>query len=328
MERDSKFELLRILAMMMIILNHYEQYGGINFKYSRVFAPLGQVGVGIFVMISAYFLTSENNSKQKIFNRILSLWCHVIFYSWIILIVDLFIKFSSINIQLLIKSIFPVMANNYWFVTSFFFLMLITPFLNKIIRNVNKIQLILILIILIVFSSITTIIGQPYTPFGERLNVGVMISDYIFIGYYRKYGIKLGDFTLILVALVFYIAEYFTITSGFPSIVLSATLFILVVQIMPSYHSYCINWIASSVFASYLITENVLFRKIFWQILTSLFTFHNKFLEGFVITIIAIIITVLIDKIYLLIFNNLIRKKLNVFAEALTDKVILEKRFS
>lgn len=58
MKRNSKFELLRILSMVMIIMSHYQLYGKVRFEYSKILAPLGQIGVGIFVMISAYFLVT------------------------------------------------------------------------------------------------------------------------------------------------------------------------------------------------------------------------------------------------------------------------------
>lgn len=182
---------------------------------------------------------------------------------------------------------------------------------------------------MIVFSSIITIIGQPLTPFGDNLNVGVMISEYLLVGYYRKYKVKVNNFALIIVAILFYLAEYMTVisngipsvTSGFPSIVISIALSVLVIQATPSYYNSVINWIASSVFASYLVTSNVLFKYQFWKISTSLLSLHSKIIEGIIITIIVILITVLVDKIYLLLFNGLIKNRLNSFAKRMTHKL-------
>lgn len=204
MKRDSKFELLRILSMGMIILSHYEIYGEPHVRSLRFLAPLGQVGVGIFVMISAYFLTEERNSKSKLLKRLLNLWCHVVFYSWVLLIIDLLAGFSPIYKSALVKSLFPIAGNNYWFVTSFFLLMFIVPLLNEFIRKANKQQFSLSLIVIVVSSSITTIIGQPFPPFGQQLNVGVMISEYLIIGYYRKYNVRFNNIVLLFTALFFY----------------------------------------------------------------------------------------------------------------------------
>lgn len=300
--------------------------GGENYKYSNFNLPLGQTGVGIFVMISAYFLTEERKTETKLLRRLLFLWCRVVFYSWLILLLNLLFGFSVMNKKSLVKSVFPIIGNNYWFVTSFFFLMVIVPFLNHVIKRLVRQQLIAVLIIVIIFSSITTIIGQPVTPFGGELNVGVMISEYILIGYYRKYNIQLNNIMLIIMAVLSYFIEIIlNINAGFPSIVLSATIFIVVVQSIPHYNSEWINWIASSVFASYLVTENVLFRKYFWQVATNHLSLQNKILEGFLITIVVILLTVLIDKIYLFIFNRCIKKHLNSLANKWTYKLELNK---
>lgn len=55
MKRNSKFELLRIISMGMILLSHYRLYSGNTSEKLRILDPLGQIGVGMFVMISAFF---------------------------------------------------------------------------------------------------------------------------------------------------------------------------------------------------------------------------------------------------------------------------------
>lgn len=56
--RDSKFEILRIISMIFIVISHYSLWGKWNdankFKY-LVYQPLGQIGVCVFVLISGYF---------------------------------------------------------------------------------------------------------------------------------------------------------------------------------------------------------------------------------------------------------------------------------
>ena len=73
MKRDSRFELLRIIAMVMIILSHYQLIGGVNTKSIDIFSPLGEIGVGLFIMISAYFLTGEEQPETRLLKRILTL---------------------------------------------------------------------------------------------------------------------------------------------------------------------------------------------------------------------------------------------------------------
>lgn len=62
----------------------------------------------------------------------------------------------------------------------------------------------------------------------------------------------------------------------------------------------------------------------FWKNATIIISLHNRFLKGFVITIFAILITVIIDKIYLFLFNKLIKHKLNLLTKNLTYRLNLD----
>lgn len=83
-KRMSNFELLRIIAMMMIVFSHFVQYGLMRNGYQGAFEiwysqsvisqlvtsslALGSVGNGIFFMITGYFYSQKNKiSLKKIF---------------------------------------------------------------------------------------------------------------------------------------------------------------------------------------------------------------------------------------------------------------------
>lgn len=81
-ERNSAFELLRIIAMMAIVICHFATHGGFDFDTTTVTVPKlwwyfmemgGNFGVNIFVLISGYFLIV---SKNRVFNfkRVLKFW--------------------------------------------------------------------------------------------------------------------------------------------------------------------------------------------------------------------------------------------------------------
>ncbi|PTM26759.1 acyltransferase family protein [Limosilactobacillus reuteri] len=320
MKRDSKFELLRIISMAMIILSHYGiygvKYGGISSQNLAFIKPMGEIGVGLFIMISAYFSTKKEMSVKNLINHFWKIYMRVVFYSWVILLCNIIFKFSSLNIKFTLKSVFPIIFNNYWFVTSFIFLTLLIPLLNKLINSTTSQQLIIIIIIIIIFSGIIPIFGQPFSPLGENLNASVMITEYLIIGYYCKYDIKITNFILTIVLLITIVGEFLTnIFTGFPSIIASAIIFFFILKI-PSFYSRIINWIAASVFASYLITENVLIRIPFWKLVGNLKLPVDNIIKGVFITVMVILVTTLIDKIYILL-NNL-------FISRITDKLRLK----
>lgn len=169
---------------------------------------------------------------------------------------------------------------------------------------------------MIIFSGIIPIFGQPFSPLGENLNASVMITEYLIIGYYCKYDIKITNFILTIVLLITIVGEFLTnIFTGFPSIIASAIIFFFILKI-PSFYSRIINWIAASVFASYLITENVLIRIPFWKLVGNLKLPVDNIIKGVFITVMVILVTTLIDKIYILL-NNL-------FISRITDKLRLK----
>ena len=68
-KRDSNFELLRIICMVLIVIHHFSVHGGyftetqgtlpFNATLIDLFAMGGRLGVNIFVLISGYFLINS-----------------------------------------------------------------------------------------------------------------------------------------------------------------------------------------------------------------------------------------------------------------------------
>lgn len=78
---------------------------------------------------------------------------YFLFYYNIYIIIVLF-GLKPFNIKDLIKSLFPVITNQYWFVNVYLAMYLLSPFFNKLINNISKIEYKKLLIILIILFSI------------------------------------------------------------------------------------------------------------------------------------------------------------------------------
>ena len=83
--RNSAVELLRILAMLMIVLSHICVHSGFDSTYSLLtvnrlfvqFGYLGNLGVVLFVLISGYFQCTAGFRPQSISRLLAQVW----FYS-------------------------------------------------------------------------------------------------------------------------------------------------------------------------------------------------------------------------------------------------------
>lgn len=76
-ERDSSFELLRIISIAMIILCHYTLYNGfihnpnipaIVKPFSMCAFSFGKLGVNIFILITGYFMISKKSNSVRLYN--------------------------------------------------------------------------------------------------------------------------------------------------------------------------------------------------------------------------------------------------------------------
>lgn len=202
--RESNFELLRIVAMFIIIMSHCDEIFGLSTLYmntlgaNKIITDLlhigGQIGVGCFLLISAYFLVDQKFSLK----RLLRVIGEVLFYNITIYLIWL-IKHSingdlvkNIAIEKAVYSFLPITFTQYWFVTAYIILIILAPFLNKLIDALSKKDFQILLAILIV---VFVILGGAF-PKGKFITTKVMngmfdgriypVFIYYFIGAYIK----------------------------------------------------------------------------------------------------------------------------------------------
>ena len=131
-------EILRIVAMLMIITLHYLDKGGVlkeftlkmglNRELAWIIEALCMGSVNIYVLISGYFLSK---SEFK-FKKVILLWAQILCYSWIITAVFAIVTKGAFNfangIYDAIPLILPVTGAHYWFGTVYILLYLFVPF--------------------------------------------------------------------------------------------------------------------------------------------------------------------------------------------------------
>ena len=136
-KRNSNLEILRIIAIIFIIAHHFSVHGfeNVNFAVTNVnsyliyfFALFGEIGVDVFILISAYFMI---NSKFT-FKKLLILGGEVYFYSvaFFLLFLTILTPVSPINLHFIVSSFLPISQSTYWFITDYILLMIFSPFLN------------------------------------------------------------------------------------------------------------------------------------------------------------------------------------------------------
>lgn len=196
--RQTNMELLRILAMFMVIILHYLGKGGFltataikGQPFYLVLETLSIVAVNLYVLISGYFSINTEFSLRKF----VRLWAQVLFYSLFIPVVLAATGVLSLGERTIydyLFYVFPVMMEHYWFATTFLFLFLLAPFLNKGIKALTKKQFqILLTVFLMVFSVSKSILPVKLAFDKEGYDIFWFIVLYLTAAYIRIYGIPL-----------------------------------------------------------------------------------------------------------------------------------------
>lgn len=130
--RESNMELLRIVAMLMIVIYHTFYY---RLQYYQESAPLFasltvvlHIGVILFVLISGYF-----GIKPSV-KGFLRLYCVVIFYDLVLYVVFVGIGEQTLSWKEAIKCLLPMSCHrgDYWFIREYMILYLCSPLINQV----------------------------------------------------------------------------------------------------------------------------------------------------------------------------------------------------
>lgn len=223
-KRVANYELLRAVAMLMILVMHFLSYSGSlpeagNGDSLNVVTFIGTVleffsiaAVNTYVLISGYFGVKGSFKPSKA----VALLCQIWFYA---LLIPLVLKLvfpvglplmpetavgvaglpvgtgalsAGQNIQGIYKWIwylFPIETEHYWFATSYFLLYLLTPVLNGAARAMSRRQLQITLGgLLILFCGIKSISPVVFAFDRYGYDLAWFICVYLVAAYLRLYG--------------------------------------------------------------------------------------------------------------------------------------------
>ncbi|GAA6530511.1 hypothetical protein LPYR103PRE_24840 [Segatella asaccharophila] len=131
--------------MLLIVAHHYVVNSGLlqvmsnnpvsgRAIYLYLFGMWGKTGINCFVLITGYFMCKSEITIRKFLKLILE----VEFYNVVIYLVFLLSGYESFSVKSFIKAIIPVYDISSDFTSCFLMFYLFIPFLNILIRNMNK----------------------------------------------------------------------------------------------------------------------------------------------------------------------------------------------
>lgn len=288
--RSSNFELLRIIAMLLIVAHHFAVHGYFQFAtdsitlnelWEQFLASGGKIGVNIFVMISGYFLCQ---SKGFSLNKILRLWLSVLFYS--LLFLGLFTVLGGVHVspKQFISNFLPITSSRYWFISTYFTLYLLHPFINIFMQHLSRGQYKKLLMLL---TFLWCLIPTFLTATFQSNPLWWFVYLYLLAGYIRTYHTTPQKPTKYwILAVLCYLLAYVSVPLldlvGFrfpiaskhalfffsmqrlPALLISVLL-LLGFKNMRLHYNPFINLTAMTTLGIYLIHDNIFVRPFLWQ---------------------------------------------------------------
>lgn len=215
--RQLNYELLRILAMLMIVCLHYLSKGGFLGDPARAdISATGYVAwlveafclvaVNVYVLISGYF--GVEAETKDVLRRPLNTWKQVLFYSIIIGAAAILIGCQKPSLYEIFTYIFPTVTEHYWFATSYIILCFFMPFLNRGIKELDRSSLLKLIGAFLLFFGIAKTVIPMHLPWDKYgYDAFWFVTLYLTGAYIRLYGVAFLD-NRFKAALLYIVSEF------------------------------------------------------------------------------------------------------------------------
>lgn len=282
--RKSNIELLRIIAMFMVLILHsnFKALGIPNvadFNSNPLWTTIECfiesftiIAVNVFVMISGWFKIKP--SLRGLSSFLFQCW----FYSIGSYLVVVGLTKSSFSFENLYACI--SFKNDLWFVPSYIALYIISPFLNQFVANVTRQIYFKFLIAFFSVQSIAWLLLMD--QFNNGYSCISFIGLYMLAAYLQKYknNCRKGLIVYFICSIILFILlclrfEGVVFIPGLwaysnPLVIVSSAAFLMIFVNLKIRDNRIINYIAKSSFAVYLIHDNFFVSEYFTTVIRTL----------------------------------------------------------
>ncbi len=332
-ERKSGVELLKLIAMLMVVISHscpyYGDWGAPSYVNLRVattniqnlimilFVYMGQIGNSMFLACTAYYLLDAEKIKGR---KMVYLLADCMFISVVFLLIYI-IRGYDLPKLLIGKQFFPTTFEYNWFVGCYIILYAMSPLLNRLIKKLEQKQLFLIDVLgVILYSIMQMILSNSY--YYTRLMGFVLL--YFLMAYCKLYlpkttSVKRYNRTILVVSslllvgmiMVSNVLGLYTDTFREKNLYYCVFVnpFIILIAFSAFFlckewnrHSNLVNKCASVTLYIYIIHENYLFatytRPKYFAYIYEKFSYENVALWALGLAIVCYVVSLLLGLLY------------------------------
>lgn len=320
MSRQSNFEAYRIVCILLIVVMHTfgAGVGQLNTQLGIFINVIGNIGVTGFVLLSGYFGIRLKWKKLVKMDIMLIFWSLAIYGSRF-----LTAGFpETFSIKKLLTCFIPVISHKYWFVSAYFCLCILSPFINEYLERIDrKRHRQMIIGAGVLFLLLPTVFFFDQTGDGGKGIVNMVLAYVIgrYIGMYYKDCVISGGKIMTWLAGVIVInfvlndgiylitgnqANYFARDNSLLTMIQAVLLLFLFMQ--KKYENRFVNALAANVLAVYVLED---FVKIHLQTLyTSYMGKAYYILIAAAVSVAVFLTAVLLEEIRKKVFGSIENK--------------------
>ena len=207
-EREYSFDVLRVIAMIMVIIIHvsnvytrsFNFIDSSNYLVALIFNTVSRVSVPIFFMISGALLLDRRFDFKKYKDRILKIIILIVVWDILYLIWEYL--FLGVTYDKLWHLFIEPYRAHLWFLYTIVILYVIQPVLKLILDKCNKPVKLLLFIIWFVFGTISMYNNAISNIFTIFSNVGFFVIGKYMYDYLLKDNGKSKKYTWIMILLL------------------------------------------------------------------------------------------------------------------------------
>lgn len=281
--RKSNYELMRIVAMLMIIMGHFwgqsnyaELATGYSYYLGGILSHGSRIAVNVFLFMGIWFML-EGEFKAS---RILKLYFNVAAIASIASIAGFYIS-GGIELILFMRGFLPILGHPLWFAVTYMALQAVSPWLKKIVDGLPRHSLKKLLWLLFLFISVKVSLQNVIEDYWLDTFSWFCFS-YLLIGYYKIYmfdKLQYSPNKILLLGIVIYttlvcmtfyggiIGKFASLYLGdyksVPNLIISLSLFYYFQHLDIGY-SKIVNLVASGAFSVYIFHQTPAFIHVLW----------------------------------------------------------------
>ena len=351
-QRESNLELYRIIIMILIVAHHYVVNSGltelmsqaptsVKSLYLYAFGIWGKTGINCFVLITGYFMCQSRITLRK-FSKLL-LWIY--FYKIVIFFIFCITGYVDFSVRTLGVVLLPIRNITDSFVGCYLVFFLTIPFLNILVKNMNRRQHLLLLALTLFIYSLWAKVPHIEVRMNYVTWFGIL---YLISSYMRIYNVfdgishrKWGWITLCSVVVsvlsvwtlaflgVHYVYFFVFDSNAILAVVVSVCAFMYFKTCPLQYHRW-INSVGASTFGVLLIHDNCdAMRQWLWKdTLNNVAWFsdqsHMIYLHSIVSVLGIFMICTLIDQLRLKYIEKPLFKALDSYMEKRGNRFVFQ----